>query len=135
MSISPKKDCSDILKENPVNNKEDKIDNNSHEFKIEKELCSHALNDDIINEINQSFNYFNETLKIVQHKMKESKYICFCLSCMERVTNLDELNKHFNEFKHKLYLNLISWHIICTECKSEENWQKITNLRNNLLTR
>lgn len=110
-----------------LDNKNDNV-NDIKEFKTEKELCFHVLNDEIRNEINESFNFFNETMKFVQKSMKNKKYISFCLTCMTRVTNLEELNKHFESSKHRIYLNLINWTIICNECKSQFDYSLVNNI-------
>ena len=110
-------------------NKDDKLGKDTEkEFKNEKDLCSHILNDEIKNELNEDFDYFKETMKIVQNLMKDEKYVCLCLSCVKRVKNLDDLNKHFDKHKHRLYLNLINWTIICKECKSEFNYTLVNNI-------
>ena len=113
-TTSPKEE-----KELEIKNKNESELEKNEEFKREKELCSHILNDEISDELNESFNFFNETLKIVHKFMNKTDYICLCLSCMERVTNLEDLNEHYDNSKHRLFLNLINWKIICKECKSE----------------
>ena len=115
------------FKENKIENEKDES-NIENEFKNEKELCSHILNDEIINEITQGYDYFSNFLKYFEENMKNSKYICFCLSCLTIIHNLNELNEHFNKEKHKLFLNAINWNIICKECKSEYYYQLVDNI-------
>ena len=98
------------------------------EFKNEKELCSHIINDGKINNVEQNYDYFSGALKILEKNMKNSNYICFCLSCLAITKNLEELNVHYNEDKHKLFLNLINWKIICKDCKSEFDYKLVDNI-------
>ena len=44
-------------------------------------------------------------MKLAQKLMKNTNYICFCLSCMKTLTYLDNIYKHYVKDKHRLYLN------------------------------
>ena len=101
---------------------------NKEIFNTKNELCSHALNDEIKNEFKEDFIFFKETMAIVIKFMEKSNCICLCLSCMKRLINLDELNKHFESDKHNLYINLLNWNIICRECQSEYNISLVNNI-------
>ena len=87
------------------------------EFKLEKELCPHALNDGIIDEIDPK-NFFNNVQEAEQ-LVNKTDCLCFCLSCMELMANSEDLNKHYDSGKHRLYFNIFNQKIICKECKSE----------------
>ena len=115
------------ITENKNENDKDKSKINS-EFKNETKLCSHVLNDEVNQDIKQGSNYFRDVLKYYEKNMKNSKYICFCLSCVEILPILDELNQHYNTNKHNLFLNLINWKIICKDCKSEYDYQLVANI-------
>ena len=111
---------SEEIKQNKIITIEkDKLDKKSQDFKIEKNLCSHVLNDeidDIKRKINENYDYFKKAIKLAQQLIKKTNYVCFCLSCMKTLTYLDNINKHYEEDKHRLYLNIFEWNIICKEC-------------------
>ena len=111
-----------------IENKNNKSNKDSKEFKTEKELCSHVLNDEIKREINENFDYFKKAMQLAQKSMKDTNYVCLCLSCMETLSYYDNINKHYDKDKHKLYLNIIQWNIICKECNSQFHYSLVNNI-------
>ena len=123
---------SEEIKQNKIITIEkDKLDKKSQDFKIEKNLCSHVLNDeidDIKRKINENYDYFKKAIKLAQQLIKKTNYVCFCLSCMKTLTYLDNINKHYEEDKHRLYLNIFEWNIICKECNLQYDLSLVNDI-------
>ena len=123
---------SEEIKQNKIITIEkDKLDKKSQDFKIEKKLCSHVLNDeidDIKRKINENYDYFKKAIKLAQQLIKKTNYVCFCLSCMKTLTYLDNINKHYEEDKHRLYLNIFEWNIICKECNLQYDLSLVNDI-------
>ena len=45
--------------------------------------------------------------------------VYFCLKCMKVILSKEELDKYYNEQKHRLFINFKNWKIVCLECKSQ----------------
>ena len=116
------------VKQQAINqqNKEEKKENEIIPQKIEeepleekKELCSHILNDEICDQDKFDYYKFLDQRGMIKVNTKVYSYVCLCLSCMEIFHPKDKIDEHFNETKHKLFLNLTNWKLICLECKSQ----------------
>ena len=83
-----------------------------------KELCSHIINEEICDQDNFNYNKLLDKIGIIKDNLKIYKYICVCLNCTEILHPKDKIDEHFNETKHKLFLNLTNWKLICLDYKS-----------------
>ena len=84
-----------------------------------KELCPHLLNDEIAHEKN--FNYFN-FVYIKGYIFENSRiynYVCLCLNCMEIIYSKKKTFEHYNNQKHKLFLNFKNWKLLCLDCSCQ----------------
>ena len=99
-----------------------------------KELCSHIKEENIIN----SFKYYLETfLKSTINMSQQYKdkiiFIGLCLICGDKIDSPEDLNKHLNAQKHKLYINLLDYTIVCMECKSKYNVELMDDIKYRIL--
>ena len=90
-----------------------------------KEICSHVKNENIISQFKYYLEtYFNNHFYLGD---KLNLYI-ICLICSNSIDNLEALNNHYNSQKHKLYINLLDFTIICMECMSKYNLSLVNDL-------
>jgi len=126
-----------IVEEYKLGNKEGKLNNSSENknnlekkdeiknkplFENKNEICMHIKDEKIINVFNDSLEtYFKIALRNLQNNKDDIIFAGVCLICGDRIDNLDSLDKHYNAQKHKLYINLLDFTIICMECKNKYN--------------
>jgi len=84
-----------------------------------KELCSHLINDEVCDEYKFDYYKLLDQRGIIKVNTKVYSYVCLCLNCTEILHPKAKIDEHFNEKKHKLFLNLTNWKLICLECKSQ----------------
>ena len=99
--------------ETPIKDDDDKY------YKEKNELCSHILNDEISDGNNFDALKFFDQRGIIVVKKKMYNYVCICLNCMELIYSKDKIVEHYNNQKHKLFLNFKNWKLICLECSSQ----------------
>ena len=111
------------FKEKKNENEEQK--ENSEKLIDKKEICSHVKNENIISQFKYYLEtYFNNHFYLGD---KLNLYI-ICLICSNSIDNLEALNNHYNSQKHKLYINLLDFTIICMECMSKYNLSLVNDL-------
>ena len=124
-----KKSRDEMKKEKKLNKEEEKKLN----FKEKKEICSHVINENIINMFkNTSENIFQRSIKMIEKFNDKMVFIGICLICGEKIfdeSNLENLDKHYNKHKHKLYVNILDFTIICIECKSKYKFELLNDLK------
>ena len=114
------KDANNEEKEKDAEKTENKEDEPKIELNLkeQKEICSHIKDVNIINKFDENLEtFFISTFKLLLKYKDKVKCAGICLICGNRVDNLEDLDKHYNEEKHKLYINLLENNIICMECK------------------
>ena len=89
---------------------------NNYNFAL---LCSHLINDEVCDEYNIDYYKLLDQRGIIKVNTKVYSYVCLCLNCTEILHPKAKIDEHFNEKKHKLFLNLTNWKLICLECKSQ----------------
>ena len=111
-----------------INTTKNDEDNNSiriDEFIDKKDICSHIIDEDILDTIEENeVKYIFEIL----HKGKKMTYFGICLSCGKVYSGLDELNKHTKNESHKIFINIVNLAIICNECKSKYKLELMNNI-------
>ena len=106
-------------------NEEKKIENEipqkvkEEPLEEKKELCSHLINDEVCDEYKFDYYKLLDQRGIIKVNTKVYSYVCLCLTCTEILHPKSKIDEHFNEKKHKLFLNLTNWKLICLECKSQ----------------
>ena len=124
-----KKSREEIEKE--IKNEKNKNDEKNNKYlKIEnkKEICSHIKNEEITNDYKESFkDNFQFTIKMIDKFRKRMDFVGICLKCGERL--YDNLEEHFNQNKHKLYVNILDLTIICMECKSKYYFEYMNDFK------
>ena len=81
-----------------------------------KELCSHLLNEEI--EAQKNFDYL-KFLYLKGYILESNKiynYVCLCLNCFEVIYSKEKTYEHYNNQKHKLFLNFKQWKLLCLDC-------------------
>ena len=84
-----------------------------------KELCTHLLNDEIADQNNINYSKFLDLRGLIIVKMKLYNYVCLCLNCMEVIYSKQKTFEHYNNQKHKLFLNFKNWKLICADCSCQ----------------
>ena len=127
-------------KNNEENTKKYEEEKEGQSFEEKKELCSHAIDEEIANEDSFDLYKFREQRGLILVKSK-IQLVCLCLNCMEIIYSKEKIEEHYNNKKHKLYLYFKNWKIICLECNSQydillvENilkYRKICNFMNDI---
>ena len=99
-------------------NKEDEVGVELN-LKEKKEICSHIKDENIIKGFDKDLEtFFISTFKFLLNYKDKVKFAGICLICGNRIDHIDDLDKHYNTEKHKLYINLFENNITCMECKS-----------------
>ena len=107
---------------------------NKYLLESKKEICSHIKNEKIIQSFNEYLNdYFELIVNSLPKPADKINFFGLCLICGERLDNLKELDKHFNEHKHILYINFFEFTIICLECKSKYDIGLIDDIKYKIL--
>ena len=99
-----------------------------------KELCSHIKDENIINSFKDYLEtFFKSTIKLLQQYKDKMIFTGLCLICGDKIYYPKDLHKHFNAQKHKLYINLLDFTIICMECKSKYNIELMDDIKYRIL--
>ena len=115
-------------KNNEENNEDDL--KNKLIFNDKKEICSHIKDEDIINDFKDYLNtFFKVGLPMLMKNKDKNTFGGLCLVCGDRLDNLESLNEHYNEQKHKLFTNLLDFTVICMECKSKYDFVLMNDLK------
>ena len=78
-------------------------------FTEKKEICSHIKDENIINYYKNIFESgFENTIKRIDKFRDKVAFVGLCLICGEKIYNEDNLEEHYNENKHKLYINILN---------------------------
>ena len=99
-------------------------------FNDKKEICLHIKDEDIINDFKDYLNtFFKVGLPMMMNHKDKNIFGGFCLVCGDRLDNLESLDEHYNEQKHKLFINLLDFTVICMECKSKYDFVLMNDLK------
>ena len=110
----------DNIKENDNNNK--------LIFKSKNVICTHVETENIIDEFKEKI--INDyKVKLNLKLFLEFNCFCICLSCGEGCNTYNEIEEHFEINKHKLFIDLIDWTIICHECESKYKLELMEHLK------
>ena len=69
---------------------------------------------------------------MIQKHKDETTFAGICLICGDRIDN-DNLEEHYNDQKHKLYMDLLDFNIICMECKSKYKMELMKDFKYRIL--
>ena len=130
------KDSENKNEEKKIEEKKEKDENFIIKLDNKNEICSHVKEENIINKFNNSQEtYFKSIIKRKQNN--ENKGTNFfggiCLNCEEKIHYYDDLDKHYNVQKHKLYFNLMDSTVVCMECKSQYNFVLLEDIKYRIL--
>ena len=81
-----------------------------------KELCSHLLNEEIEDQKNFDYLKFLYLKGYILESNKIYNYVCLCLNCFEVIYSKEKTYEHYNNQKHKLFLNYKKWKLLCLDC-------------------
>ena len=114
------------IEEDKIKEEMNKEINNEPQEKIQeafleekKELCNHLLNDEIADQKNFDYLKFLDMRGLIVVKKKIHNYVCLCLNCMEVIYSKEKTFEHYNNQKHKLFLNFKNWRLLCLDCSCQ----------------
>ena len=114
------------IEEDKIKEEMNKEINNEPQEKIQeafleekKELCGHLLNEEIADQKNFDYLKFLDMRGLIVVKKKIHNYVCLCLNCMEVIYSKEKTFEHYNNQKHKLFLNFKNWRLLCLDCSCQ----------------
>ena len=114
------------IEEDKIKEEMNKEINNEPQEKIQeafleekKELCGHLLNEEIADQKNFDYLKFLDMRGLIVVKKKIHNYVCLCLNCMEIIYSKEKTFEHYNNQKHKLFLNFKNWRLLCLDCSCQ----------------
>ena len=114
------------IEEDKIKEELNKEINNEPQEKIQeafleekKELCGHLLNEEIADQKNFDYLKFLDMRGLIVVKKKIHNYVCLCLNCMEVIYSKEKTFEHYNNQKHKLFLNFKNWRLLCLDCSCQ----------------
>jgi len=114
------------IEEDKIKEEMNKEINNEPQEKIQeafleekKELCGHLLNEEIADQKNFDYLKFLDMRGLIVVKKKIINYVCLCLNCMEVIYSKEKTFEHYNNQKHKLFLNFKNWRLLCLDCSCQ----------------
>ena len=114
------------IEEDKIKEEMNKEINNEPQEKIQeafleekKELCGHLLNEEIAEQKNFDYLKFLDMRGLIVVKKKIHNYVCLCLNCMEVIYSKEKTFEHYNNQKHKLFLNFKNWRLLCLDCSCQ----------------